>query len=496
MRYKLSKSTFIRGLQCEKSLYLYKKHYKLKDPTSPSLQAVFDQGNQIGVLSQSLFPGGVDATPSSHFRMMESVIKTKAFLESGESIIYEATFTYNEVLAALDILVKDKDGWKAYEVKSSTSVSETYVKDAAIQYYTIINSGIDLVDISVIHINNQYVLDGDLDINQLFTIESVKDKVLDYLPRISNEVSRLKNVIELDSAPNVDIGSHCSEPYDCDFKGTCWKHIPEYSIFNISRLKTDKKFELYNQGITTLDQVDLSQTKLSENQILQIESEVEGKSYINKNEIGNFLHNLNYPLYYLDFETINPGVPKYQGLRPYQNSIFQYSLHVKQSEHSELIHKEFLADPIKDPRVELIEQLISDCGHSGDILVYNISFERSRLHELIEQFPEHKDPLQCIIERLKDLMIPFQNKWYYTPEMRGSYSIKSVLPALIPELSYNDLNINDGGTASSTFQSMMNGSFKGDELSTKKDLLEYCKLDTYAMVKIIDKLKNKIILNF
>ena len=167
----------------------------------------------------------------------------------------------------------------------------------------------------------------------------------------------------------------------------------------------------------------------------------------------------------------------------------QYSLHVKQSEDSELIHKEYLADPKKDPRVELIEQLISDCGDSGDILVYNISFERSRLHELIEQFPKHKAPLQCIIERLKDLMIPFQNKWYYTPEMRGSYSIKSVLPSLIPELSYNDLNINDGGTASSTFQSMINGSFKGDELSTRKDLLEYCKLDTYAMVKIIEKLK-------
>ena len=216
MKYKLSKSTFIRGLQCEKSLYLYKKHYKLKDSTSPSLQAIFDQGNEIGVLAQSLFPSGVDASPSSHFRMMESVMKTKAFLESGESIIYEATFNYNEVLAALDISVKDKDGWKAYEVKSSTYVSETYIKDAAIQYYTIVNSGIDLVDISVVHINNQYVLDGDLDINQLFTIKSVKDKVLDYLPRISNEVSRLKNVIELDSAPNVDIGSHCSEPYDCD----------------------------------------------------------------------------------------------------------------------------------------------------------------------------------------------------------------------------------------------------------------------------------------
>jgi len=490
LRYKLSKSTFIRGLQCEKSLYLYKKHYKLKDPTSPSLQAIFDQGNQIGVLAQSLFPGGIDASPSSHFRMMESVIKTKEFLENGESVIYEATFTYNEVLAALDILVKDKDGWKAYEVKSSTSVSETYVKDAAIQYYTIINSGIGLVDISVIHINNQYVLDGDLDINQLFTIESVKDKVLDYLPRISNEVSRLKNVIELDSAPNVDIGSHCNEPYDCDFKGTCWKHIPEYSIFNISRLKTDKKFELYNQGITTLDQVDLSQTKLSENQILQVESEVEGKSYINKDEIRKFLNNINYPLYYLDFETINPGVPKYQGTRPYQQVLFQYSLHINKTEGSELIHKEYLADPKKDPRTGFIEQLISECGNYGDILVYNVGFERGRLNELIDQFPDYNDPLQAIIGRLKDLMIPFQNKWYYTPEMKGSYSIKYVLPALAPKFSYDHLKIKDGGMASSIYLSMTNNNFNGDEISTRKDLLEYCNLDTYAMVKIIEKLKN------
>jgi len=490
LKYKLSKSTFIRGLQCEKSLYLYKKHYNLKDPISPSLQAVFDQGNEVGNLAQDLFPGGVDSSPSSHFKMMESVIKTKQFLDKGESIIYEATFTYNEVLAALDILVKDDVGWKAYEVKSSTSVSETYIKDAAIQYYTIINSGIDLKDISIVHINNNYTLDGELDLSQLFTIESVKDEVLDYLPRIPNEVSRLKNVIELNSSPNIDIGEHCIDPYLCDFKSTCWKHIPEYSVFDISRLNKEKKFDLYNQGILTLDQINLSKTKLSANQVLQVNAEVDGESYINNNELNRFIENLNYPLYFLDFETINPGVPKYQGLRPYQNSIFQYSLHVKQSEHSELIHKEFLADPIKDPRVELIEQLISDCGHSGDILVYNISFERSRLHELIEQFPKYNDQLQAIIDRLKDLMIPFQNKCYYTPEMRGSYSIKYVLPALAPEFSYNDLNIKDGGMASSIYLSMTNNNFKGDEISTRKDLLEYCKLDTYAMVKIIEKLKD------
>jgi len=492
LKYKLSKSTFIRGLQCDKSLYLYKKHYKLKDPISSTLQAVFDQGNQIGILAQSLFPGGVDSSPSSHFRMMEGVTKTKEFLESGKSIIYEATFTYNEVLAALDILVKDDEGWKAYEVKSSTSVSKTYVKDAAIQYYTIINSGIDLVDISIIHINNNYILDGNLNIDELFTIESVKDEVLAYLPRISNEVSRLKKVIELDSAPKLDIGEHCFEPYQCDFKGTCWKHIPDYSVFDISRLNKNKKFDLYNKGIITLDQIDLSTTELSANQVLQVNAETKGESYLNNDELCKFIKDLNYPLFFLDFETINPAVPKYQGTRPFQQVLFQYSIHFKQDDNSELIHKEYLAEPNKDPRIEFIKHLINDCDNEGDILVYNISFERGRLNELIEHFPEFINPLQSIVFRLKDLMIPFQNKWYYTPEMKGRYSIKNVLPALVSDLTYDTLNIKEGGMASSTFLSMVNNTFKGNESNVRDDLKEYCRLDTYAMVRILEKLKTLV----
>lgn len=485
---RLSKSTFIRGLQCEKSLFLYKHQYRLKDPTPFSLQAVFDQGTNIGILAQELFPNGADASPENHFKMVESVAKTLDFISQGETIIYEATFLYNDVLAALDILVKDEDGWKAYEVKSSTKVSETYIKDAAIQYYTITNSGVDLIDISIVHINNQYTKDGELDIHQLFTTESVYDQVLEFLPRIPNEVSRLKNVIESPEVPNVNIGNHCSDPYDCDFKGTCWKHIPDYSVFNISRLKKDKKFDLYNQGIITLDQIDLGRTDLNPNQVLQVQSEVDGTTYIDKNEIRNFTNRLNYPLYYLDFETIGPAVPKYNGSRPYQQLVFQYSLHIQESSTSVIGHREYLADPSQDPRIGFIEQLIQDCGTSGDILVYNIGFERGKLNDLIEVFSEYSSQLRGIVNRLKDLMIPFQQKWYYTPEMRGSYSIKYVLPALAPELSYNDLDIKEGGTASNTFLSMVNGSFEGDLKKTRRQLLEYCELDTYAMVKILEVL--------
>ena len=223
---------------------------------------------------------------------------------------------------------------------------------------------------------------------------------------------------------------------------------------------------------------------------MQVESEIDGKSHINKKEIKKFLSNLNYPLYYLDFETINPGIPKYQGTRPYQQVLFQYSLHINQTEDSELQHKEYLADPNKDPRIGFIEQLISECGDSGDILVYNIGFERGRLNELIEQFPYYKASLQSIVSRLKDLMVPFQNKWYYTPEMKGRYSIKNVLPALVPDLTYDTLNIKEGGMASSTFLSMVNNTFKGNESNVRDDLKEYCKRDTYAMVRILEKLKD------
>ena len=487
--YSLSKSSFIKGLQCDKYLYLHKNNYKLKDPLKHSTQAVFDQGNQIGLLARSLFPDGVDCSPSTHFKIIESVKKTMNFIENGENIIYEATFIFNEILAALDILVKDNEGWKAYEVKSSTSIKDTYIKDAAIQYYTIINSGINLVDISIVYVNKKYIYNGYLEKNKFFTIESVKDEVLEYLPSIPNKISKFKNILDLDSTPKIDIGPHCLKPYECDFKGTCWKHVPENSIFNISNLRDDKKFELYNKGVITLDQIDLSETKLSDKQIIQVECEIDGKTHINKEKIENFLNNLNYPLYFLDFETINPAIPLFLGTSPYQQVLFQYSLHIQKSENSKPLHKEYLQDPSKESEIELIRKLVNDCEGLGDILVYNISFEKGVINKLIHKFPDYKLQLQSIVDRLKDLMIIFKNKWFYKPEMKGSSSIKDVLTALDPELSYKNINIQDGGMASSIYLSMVNKTFKGDEISMRKNLQEYCWLDTYGMVKIIEKLK-------
>ena len=484
----LSKSTFIKGMQCTKALYYHKHNRELRDELTAAQEAIFAQGTSVGELACQLFPGGVDCSPESYYEFQKAVIKTREEIEKGTEIIYEAAFQFNGVLAALDILVKDKNGWKAYEVKSSTSVSYTYLLDASIQYYCITNSGIDLKDISIVHINNQYVKDGPLDVNELFTIESVKDRVLQLLPGIPNQVAELKKVLKQPQAPVRDIGPHCSDPYQCDFAGHCWKHIPEYSVFNISRLRAAKKFELYNNDILHLKDIP-DNFPLNDNQWMQVQSELNNETFIDKVAIGSFIDDLEYPIYHLDFETFASAVPIFDGSRPYQQLVFQYSLHIEHEDGS-VEHREYLAETNgEDPRVKFIERLIEDCSDIGDILVYNIAFERGKLVDLIEFSSKHKTPILKIIDRLKDLMVPFQKRWYYTPAMQGSYSIKKVLPALVPNLSYQDLNIQEGGTASNTFSQMIQGNFTGDIEQTRKDLLAYCELDTLAMVKILNVLK-------
>ena len=489
----LSKSTFLRGLQCEKSLWLYKNRYALKDEILPQQQAIFSQGTNVGVLAQDLFPGGEDATVA-YYEQEKGVALTQRLINEGATIIYEAAFAHDGVYAAVDILVKDDQGWKAYEVKSSTKVSAVNIKDAAIQAYILMNSGIELTDIFIVHINNEYVKNGAIDVQELFTKVSVWDEIQNDLLKAPQQVKIFKNLLAQKGMPNIEIGTQCSDPYDCDFRGTCWKDIPDYSVFNISNLREKRKFELYNKSLITFQDLDLSTESFNPNHTLQIQSEISGNTFIDRERISGFLEQLTYPLYFLDFETINPSIPVYDQTRPYQQLVFQYSLHVQEKPNGPLQHFEYLAkaDSDIDPRKGFVEQLITECGDSGDVIVYNIGFERSKLEDAVIQFPEYSAQLQNIISRLKDLMIPFQQKWYYTPAMKGSYSIKYVLPALVPELSYQDLEIQEGGTASLTFSQMVDGSFKGDVDNTRQALLDYCKLDTEAMVRILGRLYDSI----
>jgi hypothetical protein len=481
--YQLTKSTYVKGIQCQKSLYLHTYKPELKSPLSASQEAIFKNGTKVGILAQSLFPNG------TLIQYQDCIKKTKEAIKNKTKVIYEAAFLYNQVLVLLDILVLENNQYKAYEVKSSTSITETYLLDSAIQYY-VISKHIKLKDISVIHINNQYVKDDNLNINKLFTIQSVLPEVLKLQTNIPNNIQILKDVLSLNQEPEVEIETYCSNPYDCEFISHCWKGIPKYSIFNISRLSDKKKFELYKKNIVEFKDIP-SDFKLNDNQWMQVNSELNNETIINKEKIKEFTNNLKYPIKFMDFETFSTAVPIFNNSKPYQQIAFQYSLH-SLSRTSKLTHTEFLANSNTDTRIDFIENLIKDCGKRGTILVYNIGFERSRLNELSNVFPKYKNDINKIIKRLVDLMEPFQQKWYYTSEMQGSYSIKKVLPALVKEFTYNNLSIKEGLTASNTFASMIINEFEGDVEQTRNDLLEYCKMDTLAMVKIFEKLLEKI----
>ena len=489
-RHTLSKSTFIRGLKCSKSLYLNKHHKDLRDSFSKQEEAIFEQGNKVGELAQDLFPGGIDCTPEEQWNFSESVKKTKEAIKNGVIILYEAAFQFEGVLVLLDILVKDEEGWKAYEVKSSTSVHDTYLNDATIQTYVITNCEIDLKDVSIVHINNQYVFDGELDVQSLFTIQSVKEAVDKRLPLVPEQVSSMKQVLELNEVPEVEVGSHCGSPYACDFASQCWGHVPEYSVFDI-RYGRGIGWKLYKEGyLTTTDIPD--DYPLNNRHQIQVNGDKYGQKIINKKEIENFLKTLKYPLAHIDFETFQMAVPRFMGTRPYQQTCFQWSAHI-QNEHDGVIeHKEYLGTQGEDPREDFITSLIAAMEGVKTILVYNIAFERTRLKELAIQFPKYDSEILSIITRLDDLMIPFQKRHVYYPEMRGSYSIKKVLPALVPELSYKDLNIQEGGTASSTYANLHLVQNKEQVAQTRKNLLAYCELDTYAMVKILEVLEGLI----
>jgi hypothetical protein len=484
----LSKSSFIKGLQCEKHLYLYKYHYDEMDELSEMQKAIFKRGTNVGELAHKLFPGGTIAAQGDPPNYDKALQRTKELMNDGAKVIYEAAFMFNEVLSIADIVVMEKGGAKVYEVKSSTSVSETYINDAALQYYVISNLGIRVKDFSIIYINNQYVRKGELDLEELFTTESVLELILTLQKLVKVNVDRFKKVILNKRMPDVEIGEYCYNPYTCGFYDYCRKHIPEDSIFDFSGMHLAKKYELYRDGILSIDDVP-ADYPLNKNNKLQLDVFRSGKPLIDKKSIKNILSDLSYPLYFMDFETFQPAVPLFDNSKPYQQIPFQYSVFLKKNIHSEAEHFEFLAEPGEDPRKKFIENLLKVTKGKGDVLVYNKTFEITRLNEIVRDFPQYADKIEKLIARIKDLMIPFQKKYYYAPEMKGSYSIKAVLPALVPELSYDELQINEGGLASIAYESLQTQTDLMFIAEIKQQLLQYCKLDTLGMVKILEQLE-------
>lgn len=490
----LSKSSFIRGLQCSKSLYLYKHFYQQRDLPDSTKQAIFSRGNTVGSLAQKLFPNGVYAAKPDNFNYAEAVAKTKELIEKGEKILYEAAFLYKGVYCALDILVKTKNTWIAYEVKSSAKITSTHKLDAALQYYVISNNEIELKDFQVVYINTAYVRKGKLDLNQLFSKKSVLLEIQQQQEFIENNVTELKQVIEQSTPPQIEPGEHCHVPYTCDFIGTCRGTLADDSIFYLNGLSKQNQYELFSKGIKAISDLapDFSFTK---EQRIQYECAVTNRIHVDKQQILKFLANFNYPLIFLDFEFFMPAVPAYENTSPYEHLPFLYSIHSKSSPHSTCMHRYFLAETGVQPFESFIQQLIIDTSNEGDIVVFDPTHEKRILSKAMNLFPEHKNALQRIVNRIKDLSEPFQKKHFYCTPMKGSYSMKALLPAVAPELHFNQLDIKNGIAALAAFEKLQVETDMFKALETRQKLIEYCKMDTLGLVKIFEELEKAVLVS-
>ncbi|MFG5140377.1 DUF2779 domain-containing protein [Campylobacter lari] len=488
-----SKSRYTRGTQCAKSLWL--KTYKDEVLSTPeNTSDKFKTGNKVGELACELFPNGVKIEfEGSSFD--EKYEQTKKLLENNQEVIYEATFCYDGILIMIDILQNTKDGLIINEVKSSTSLKDVYIDDCALQYYVLSNLNYKIKQVNLIHLNNEYYRGDFLDINQLFKFNDITDKVIQNQEEVRKNLKYFEEILSKNEEPNIDIGTHCFDPYECDGYEYCWvkqRNLCENeNVFNISRLNANKKFEPYQKNIINFKDIK-DPSIFNENQQIQIKASLNKEIYINKENIKKFLDTLTYPVYHLDFETFMQAIPEYKGIRPYMQIPFQYSLHIDYKDKLE--HKEFLSECGIDPRYELVRNLINDIPKDVCVLSYNASFEKGVIRNLALAFPKFCEHLLNIEKNIKDLMIPFQNKDYYHYKMQGSYSIKKVLPALIPDMeqAYKNLNlIHNGNEAMQSFEAMQNMS-ENERKSYCQALLEYCKLDTLAMVKILKHLEELI----
>jgi hypothetical protein len=484
----LSKSTFLRSVQCPKSLYLNRYKPELRDPPDPSQEAVFRTGNEVHALARELFAGGVLASTEDSYDPKTWLQRTRRLMQEGVGVLFEATFEHDQVLVRVDILERVGNKWKAYEVKSSTSVKDPYDWDVAVQYHVLNGADIGLVDFSLLHINGDYVRRGALDLEALFTEVPMVELAREMESEVSIQIEWAKAVLSEPLVPEIDIGPYCDEPYACDFMGHCWRHVPDHSVFTVARMKKDHKFRLYNEGIVRIEDIP-EDFPLNKTSRVHVEGHKYARSIIDQGALQDFLDSLHYPLYFLDFETFNPAIPPFDGIKPYDQIPFQYSLHRKSSPESELTHTGYLADTGVDPRLALIRSLLRDTPPPGDILAYNRSFEARILRDLAGAFPEYASELEDRSSRLIDLMLPFQKRYYYLPEMHGSYSIKAVLPALVPELSYDAFEISEGSQAMEAYYQLGGETNPARIEKIRHDLWEYCKFDTFAMVRILEKLE-------
>ncbi|MBO5711946.1 MAG: DUF2779 domain-containing protein [Acholeplasmatales bacterium] len=488
----ISKSKYVSFIECPKRLWLSLFKPEVEEKSEASIKRL-EAGTKCGDLAMPIFGDYIDVTTydGDHLNLKKMAMLTNEEIAKGTENICEASFFVDDLYCAVDILHKGNDGWEIYEVKSTSHVEDYHYIDSSFQYYVLKKAGLNITSVNIITLDNTYIRQDELNIKKLFKIHDVTEHANKLIDDIPANLERLRAFITATNEPNIDISKACDKPFECSFKKYCYKHLPKPSVFDLSNCR--KKLDFYNEGIITFEQLYSSKyfNKLTPTNKRQVLFEIEDRQMeINKDNVKNFLSQITYPLYLLDFETMQPAIPLFDKTKPYQQVTFQYSLHII-DENGKLTHKEFLAEEGKMPCRDLALSLINDIPNDKMIMAYNDTFEKTRIKELAIMYPDLEDELLKRANNFIDLMIPFKEQDIYKKEFEGSYSIKYILPGLFPNepsLDYHNLNIvHNGSEAMSIYEKLLDYS-KEERIEIRKALLEYCKLDTYAMVKILQKL--------
>ena len=482
----LSKSRFLAGLQCQLRLWHECYNRELASEASTVQQAVFDTGHEVGRLATQLYPEGIPIE-EDHLHHEEAVQSTlKAMKNQAVPAIYEAGFIHDGVRIRVDILERVGDGkWNLIEVKSSTSEKDIYLPDVAVQYHVLKGLGLEIDQVILMHLNNQYIFDGkNIQLEELFCRTDMTRKAVIYQNQVPSLLSGFNDMLVKPEEPAIRPGRHCKNPYECEFLEHCTKDMPEHWVLNFSGITKKKLDDLAAMGIEDIRDIPAS-FSLSAIQERIRSCVINNKNYISP-ELKDELMNVESPIHFLDFETVGPAIPRYAGTRPYQAIPFQWSDHILY-EDGRVEHREYLCEEDKDPREEFTRSLLDVLGREGSIITY-ANYEERIIKGLAEKFPEYREQLQALLTRIKDLHKIIRRNYYHCG-FHGSFSLKSVLPALIPEMNYQNLEIQEGQLAGLEYPRMIDPSASNDEKEKiKEDLLTYCGHDTLAMLKIREEL--------
>ncbi len=479
----LSKSRYCYGLQCLKQLWWRTHDSKAPELVAgPALQAVYDQGHLVGERAQAEFPGGT-LVGHEYWEVEEKVADTRAALQARSPAIYEASFLQDGVFVAVDVLARGRAGHTLVEVKSSSSVKDQYLPDVAIQLHVARQAGVDVRRGEVMHLNSACRFP---DLSDLFVREDVTEQAEALLPAIPAQLKRMQQALA-GELPVVEVGPHCDQPYPCPFKARCWEPVGED---HVSTLYSGRKLSasLLDAGIESL--LDIPEaTALSTIQARQVRAMKAGRPVVEAG-LAKALRTLEAPVAYLDFETINPAIPVWNGCGPYMAIPVQLSCHVVGARGA-MTHHEHLAEGAGDPRPAMAAAVVRACQGAETAVAYNASFERRCLQHLADNVPAERAGLRSVIERLVDLL-PIVRDHVYLPAFGGGFGMKAVAPALVPSLDYGDLEIGEGSLASTVLQGLLLGGESMDAAERARlrpHLLAYCERDTLAMVKVVERLR-------